>query len=74
MGGGLSANMKLSEAARLWAIVSIGDRSRLRVRREKALDFSGCNSRPGTGSLHPVLNRNDCRGNEAVGAFGVEGR
>jgi hypothetical protein len=25
-----------------------------RVRREKALDFSGCNSRPGTGSLHPV--------------------
>ena len=25
------------------------------VRREKALDFSGCNSRPGTGSLHPVV-------------------
>jgi hypothetical protein len=24
------------------------------VRREKALDFSGCNSRPGTGSLHLV--------------------
>src|SRR5580704_10470990 len=24
------------------------------VRREKALGFSGCNSRPGTGSLHPV--------------------
>ena len=24
------------------------------VRREKALDFSGCNSRPGTSSLHPV--------------------
>jgi hypothetical protein len=24
------------------------------VRREKALDFSGCKSRPGTGSLHPV--------------------
>jgi hypothetical protein len=24
------------------------------VRREKALDFSGWNSRPGTGSLHPV--------------------
>jgi hypothetical protein len=24
------------------------------VRREKALDFCGCNSRPGTGSLHPV--------------------
>ena len=24
------------------------------VRREKALDFSGCNSRPGTVSLHPV--------------------
>jgi hypothetical protein len=29
-------------------------KSPLRVRREKALDFSGCNSRPGTGSLHPV--------------------
>jgi hypothetical protein len=28
--------------------------SRLYVRREKALDFSGCNSRPGTDSLHPV--------------------
>ena len=26
----------------------------VRVRREKALDFSGWNSRPGTGSLHPV--------------------
>jgi hypothetical protein len=25
-----------------------------KVGREKALDFSGCNSRPGTGSLHPV--------------------
>jgi hypothetical protein len=24
------------------------------VRCEKALDFSGCKSRPGTGSLHPV--------------------
>jgi hypothetical protein len=23
-----------------------------KVRREKALAFSGCNSRPGTGSLH----------------------
>ncbi len=23
------------------------------VRRDKALDFSGCKSRPGTGSLHP---------------------
>jgi hypothetical protein len=26
----------------------------VKVRREKALDFSGCKSRPGTGSLHPV--------------------
>ena len=26
----------------------------VKVRRGKALDFSGCNSRPGTGSLHPV--------------------
>ena len=25
-----------------------------KVRREKALDFSGCKSRPGTGSFHPV--------------------
>jgi hypothetical protein len=25
-----------------------------KVRREKALDFSVCNSRPGTGSLHSV--------------------
>lgn len=25
-----------------------------KVRREKALDFSGWNSRPGTGSFHPV--------------------
>src|SRR5215469_11049669 len=32
----------------------VGDKSRLHVRREKALGFSGCNSRPGTGSLHPV--------------------
>jgi len=24
------------------------------VRREKALVYSGCKSRPGTGSLHPV--------------------
>jgi len=24
------------------------------VRREKALFFSGCESRPGTGSLHPL--------------------
>jgi hypothetical protein len=29
---------------------SVGEK----VRREKALDFSGCKSRPGTGSLHPV--------------------
>src|ERR1022692_4009091 len=34
-------------ASRRWSIGEI-------VRREKALDFSGCNSRPGTGSLHPV--------------------
>jgi hypothetical protein len=25
-----------------------------KVRREKALGFSGCKSRPGNGSLHPV--------------------
>ena len=28
----------------------VGDK----VRREKAPDFSGCKSRPGTDSLHPV--------------------
>ena len=33
---------------------SVGEKSPLHVRREKALDFSGRNSRPGTGSLHPV--------------------
>ena len=33
---------------------TVGDKSPYHVRREKALDFSGCNSRPGTGSLHPV--------------------
>jgi hypothetical protein len=32
------------------ASVGVGEK----VRREKALDFSGCKSRPGTGSLHPV--------------------
>ena len=32
----------------------VGVISPLHVRREKALDFSGCKSRPGTGSLHPV--------------------
>ena len=26
----------------------------VKVRRGKALDFSGCNSRPGTGSFHPM--------------------
>jgi hypothetical protein len=28
--------------------------ARFWVRREKALDNSGCKSHPGTGSLHPV--------------------
>jgi len=31
-----------------------GDKSPYHVRHETALDFSGCKSRPGTGSLHPV--------------------
>jgi hypothetical protein len=40
-----------SRGAKPWAAhLSVG----VTVRREKALDFSGCNSRPGTGSLHPV--------------------
>ena len=36
--------------SRLMSSLSIG----VTVRRDKALDFSGCSSRPGTGSLHPV--------------------
>ena len=40
--------MKRSVFLRSWAVIDVT------VRREKALDFSGCNSRPGTGSLHPV--------------------
>jgi hypothetical protein len=44
------ADMKANHAL-IW---SIGEKSPYHVRREKALDFSGCNSRPGTGSLHPV--------------------
>ena len=32
------------------SLIVVGEK----VRREKALDFSGCNSRPGTGSFHPV--------------------
>ena len=42
--GGLSAIRKTKRLAIVGEI----------VRREKALDFSGCNSRPGTGSLRPV--------------------
>jgi hypothetical protein len=44
------------------------------VRREKALDFSGCNSRPGTGSLHPVAIETAVETNEAVGALDGKGR
>jgi hypothetical protein len=33
-------------------LLSIGEK----VRRENALDFSGCNSRPQTGALDPVAN------------------
>src|SRR6267378_2563165 len=50
--------------------LSVGEK----VRREKALDFSGCKSRPGTGSLHPVAIEAGSGGNEAVGAFDVKGR
>src|SRR5271166_1541138 len=45
-----SRRQEVIRAANWWIIVSIGEK----VRRGKALDFSGCNSRPGTGSLHPV--------------------
>jgi hypothetical protein len=50
--GGSSANRKLSQrnAAPAFCLPVVD----VIVRREKALDFSGCNSRPGTGSLHPV--------------------
>jgi hypothetical protein len=44
------------------------------VRREKALDFSGCNSRPGTGSFHPVAIETAVETNEAVGALDGKGR
>ncbi|SPF47875.1 hypothetical protein SBA1_790008 [Candidatus Sulfotelmatobacter kueseliae] len=39
------------------------------VRREKALDFSGCNSRPGTGSLHPVDRMRRCATSAEMGQF-----
>jgi hypothetical protein len=44
------------------------------VHRENALDFSGCNSRPGTGSRHPLAIEAAGGGNEAVGAFDGEVR
>ncbi len=50
-----------------------GVKSRLRVRREKALVDCGCKSRPGTGFAPPGSNRSGGRGNETVGASGVEG-
>lgn len=40
-----------------------------KVRREKELGFSGCNSRRGTGSLHPVAIETIAGGDEAVGAI-----
>ena len=49
------------------------DKSPLRVRREKALDDCGCKSCPGTGFAPLGSNRSGGRGNEAVGASGVEG-
>ena len=36
------------------------------VRREKAPDFNGCNSRPGAGSLHPVAIETAVETNEAA--------
>ena len=39
------------------------------VRREKALYFSGCKSRPGTGSLHPVAIEAAVEATKLVGAF-----
>jgi hypothetical protein len=48
-------------------------KSRYRVRREKALVDCGCKSRPGTGFAPPGSNRSGGRGNETVGASGVEG-
>ena len=46
--------------------------SNVRVRREKALFSSGCESRPAT--FAPAgSNRSSRGGNEATGAFGVEG-
>ena len=55
----LSIFLRICEIARISAWINQTVRAAhyqrwVIVRREKALDFSGCNSRPGTGSLHPV--------------------
>jgi hypothetical protein len=44
------------------------------VRREKALVFSGCKSRPGTGSLRPVATEAAVEVTKLLEPFGVEGR
>jgi len=52
-----------------WLKRIVGDK----VRREKALDFSGCNSRPGTGSLHPSRGRHGSTGNRRNPMVSAEG-
>jgi hypothetical protein len=44
------------------------------VRREKALDFSGCNSHPGNWFAPPGNNRSGGEGNRTVGSFGAKGQ
>jgi hypothetical protein len=55
-----------SDAAEAIAVVT--------VRREKALDFSGCKSRPGTGSLHPVAIEAAAEATKLSELSNVEGR
>ena len=54
--------------------MTIGVTSLLHVRREKGTGLQRVQLPPGNWFAPPGRNRQDCRGNEAVGAFGVEGR
>src|SRR5215469_16770199 len=47
------------------------DKSPYHLRREKALDFSGCNSRPGTGSFHPVAIETAAPAGDTIGGTDV---
>jgi hypothetical protein len=70
-GGGMAAEPLAAPQSVKKSNVTSADE---KVRREKALDFSGCNSRPGNWFAPPGSNRNGSGGNEAVGAFDGKGR